>query len=147
MNQSHRGSSRRHPKGAPPPAAHTLIELSIKRAGGSQPQTQIPYTADKLHRYSIISILIGLNETTNRKQKKPSRRNGRLAGHEVSISAQACLPADRPSSVHRKYSGRDRSSSLCLFMDCMVCWFHPPPRRRIAIGLDRRGVAPARCRP
>jgi hypothetical protein len=27
MNQSHRGSSRRHPKGAPPPAARTLIEL------------------------------------------------------------------------------------------------------------------------
>ena len=34
---------------------------------------------------------------------------GRLAGHEVSISAQACLPADRPSTVHRKYSGCDRS--------------------------------------
>ena len=29
----------------------------------------------------------------------PSRRNGRLAGHEVSISAQACLPADRPSRL------------------------------------------------
>ena len=55
MIQSHRGSSRRHPKGAPPPAARTLIELSIKRAGGSQPQTQIPYTADNLHRYSIVS--------------------------------------------------------------------------------------------
>ena len=40
---------------APPPAARTLIELSIKRAGGSQPQTQIPYTADNLHRYSIVS--------------------------------------------------------------------------------------------
>ena len=29
-----------------------------------------------------------------------SRRNGRLAGNEVSISAQTCLPADRPSTVH-----------------------------------------------
>jgi hypothetical protein len=38
-------------------------------------------------------------ETAHTPRTPSSRRNGRLAGHEVSISAQA-VPADRPSTVH-----------------------------------------------
>ena len=150
MNQSHRGSSRRHPKGAPPPAARTLLVLALYDRALDQACGRLPTpNTNTVHSRQATSIqyhLIGLNEKTNLKQKKPSRRNGRLSGHEEivsnSISAQACLPADRPSTVHRKYSGRDRSS-LCLFMDSLHGMLVSPARRRIAIGLDRRGVAPA----
>ena len=110
------------------PTGRPHADRALDQACGRLP-TLNTNTVHSRQATSIQYHLIGLNEKTNLKQKKPSRRNGRLAGHEEivsnSISAQACLPADRPSTVHRKYSGRDRSS-LCLFMDCMVCWFHPP---------------------
>ena len=47
----------------------------------------------------MYSFLPHPQESRNRVVKLFSRRNGRLAGHEVSISAQACLPADRPSRL------------------------------------------------
>ena len=128
------------------PTGRPHADRALDQACGRLP-TPNTNTVHSRQATSIQYHLIGLNEKTNLKQKKPSRRNGRLAGHEVSISAQACLPADRPSTVHRKYSGRDRSSSLCLFMDWTWYVGFTRRRRRIAIGLDRRGVAPARCRP
>ena len=113
MNQSHRGSSRRHPKGAPPPAARTLIELSIKRAGGSQPQTQIPYTADKLHRYSIVSS----GGWEGNRDDTRVRLSHNVRAHTAALAAVAlCYCAPSRQTVqrfkHQSSASRDSTTSM-----------------------------------
>ena len=110
MNQSHRGSSRRYPKGAPPaPAARTLIELSIKRAGGStQPPTPNTNTVHSRQSTSIQYRLVGwVGGKPRRHTRAPLAQRAR--SHRYS---RGCAPP----AVDRLTRGQIQSRALQIWL-------------------------------
>jgi len=115
INQSHRGSSMRHPQGAPPTGRPHASEPLLGRAGGSQPNT---YSLDCRHRTRRQATSIQ-NRLVGWVGGKPRRHTRAPLSHHVRAHA-ATLAEVRP--VDRLTRGQD-SHALAIWLTSQTYCF------------------------